>query len=468
MSASQSDAAVATQVPVLPTLGSLSLAILLSALGTSIANVALPTLQSAFDVPFRNVQWVAIAYLLAMTATVVGAGRIGDIFGRRRTLLSGIAVYVAGSALCASATGFWVLVGARAVQGIGAAAMMAMAMALAGDAVPKARTGSAMGLLGTMSAIGTALGPSLGGFLIAAAGWRTVFAVGVPFAFFAFLLVLYALPADRRQAQRPAKDFDTIGAILLAGTLALYALSMTAADGFGIELFAAAIVAAGLFIAAERRAAPPLVDPSIFRAPGIAAGFVANVFVATIMMATLVVGPFHLSRSLELDALQVGMVMSVGPAISIACGVPAGRLVDRLGHRAISAIGLVAMSIGAFVLAAMPAAFGAAGYLAGIAVLTPGYQLFQAANNTAVLKGVAADRRGVVSGLLALSRNLGLVTGASLMGTIYALSAAQLGAGLSAADASVAGTRVVFLVAGVLGVVALVAVRSGRVTSGRP
>ena len=142
-------------------LAGLSLAILLSSLGTSIANVALPTLAQHFSAPFPHVQWVVLAYLLASTVLIAGIGRLGDLFGRRRLLLAGLAIFSAASLLAGLSPSLPFLIAVRAVQGAGAAAMMALAMAFVSETVPKERIGSTMGLLGTMSAVGTALGPSL-------------------------------------------------------------------------------------------------------------------------------------------------------------------------------------------------------------------------------------------------------------------------------------------------------------------
>ena len=187
-------------------LAGLSLSMLLSSLGTSIANVGLPTLAQAFNASFQDVQWVVLAYLLAITTLIVSVGRLGDIIGRRRLLLAGIVLFTVASLLCGAAPTLWLLIAARAAQGLGAAIMMALTMAFVGETVPKARTGSAMGLLGTMSAIGTALGPSLGGVLIAALGWRAIFLVNVPLGLLAFLLAYRHLPVDRRvpTTDRPA------------------------------------------------------------------------------------------------------------------------------------------------------------------------------------------------------------------------------------------------------------------------
>jgi MFS family permease len=148
----------------------LALCALLPALGTSIANVALPTFTEAFGASFQQVQWVVLAYLLANTTLVVGAGRLGDLAGRRRLLLAGLLLFTAASALCGVAPSLGLLIAARAVQGVGAAVLMALSVAMVGEVVPKARAGRTMGLLGAASAVGTALGPTLGGLLIAGLG----------------------------------------------------------------------------------------------------------------------------------------------------------------------------------------------------------------------------------------------------------------------------------------------------------
>src|SRR5262245_7701244 len=212
-------------------LASLSLSMLLSSLGTSIANVGLPTLAEAFSASFQEVQWIVLAYLLAITTLIVSVGRLGDIIGRRRLLLAGIVLFTVASVLCGVAPALWLLIAARAAQGLGAAIMMALTMAFVGETVPKARTGSAMGLLGTMSAIGTALGPSLGGVLIAGLGWRAIFLINAPLGILTFLLAYRALPVDRRGAMTDWIGFDRLGMLLLALTLAAYALAMTMGRG---------------------------------------------------------------------------------------------------------------------------------------------------------------------------------------------------------------------------------------------
>ena len=215
---------------------SLSLSMLLSSLGTSIANVGLPVLAETFNASFRHVQWIVLAYLLAITSLIVGLGRIGDVIGRRRFMLAGIFIFTAASVLCSMASSVSFLIAARAVQGSGAAIMMALTLALVREAVPKEKTGSAMGVLGTMSAIGTALGPTLGGLLIAGFGWRSIFLINLPLGLLALVLAYFHLPTDRQTPTVKHKHFDMAGMLLLALTLAAYALAMTIRDNshFGL------------------------------------------------------------------------------------------------------------------------------------------------------------------------------------------------------------------------------------------
>ena len=404
-------------------LASLCLAMLMPSLDTSIANASLPALAHALGASFAQVQWVVLAYLLAITALIVGAGRLGDLFGRGRLLAAGLAVFTAASLLCGLAPTLATLVAARALQGLGAAAMLALTVALVGETLPKERTGSAMGLLGTMSAIGTTLGPSLGGALTAGLGWRAIFLVNVPIGLVTLWLARRHLPMARPATGAARPRLDIAGTALLAGTLVAYAFAMTVGRGHALALLAVALAGALAFVAVESRAAAPLVRLALFRDPARSAGLAATALVATVIATTLVVGPFYLAGALGLPAALVGLVLSCGPMVAAFTGAPAGRLVDRVGASRTALAGLAAMAGGALLLALLPTALGLAGWLAGIAVLTVGYASFQAANNTALMQGADATQRGLVSGLLSLARNLGLITGVAAMGAVFAAAA---------------------------------------------
>jgi len=390
----------------------LALSMGLASLGTSIANIALPALAGAFAAPFSEVQTVVIAYLAALTVSVLIAGRLGDRFGLKPMLVAGLALFAVASLFCAVAPTLWLLIAARVFQGIGAAFLMTLAMALMRQTASEARVGRAMGLLGTISALGTALGPSLGGLLIPLAGWRGVFWVQVPLAVLALIMAVALLPAT----------------------------------------------------AAGRRKASA--GPRFALNRSLAANLLVNMLVAAVMMTTLVVGPFYLGIGLGLTATKVGFVMAVGPVISIVSGVPSGRLVDAWGVGRVLAIGLVLLAAGAFLLAFLPNLIGVAGYVLAIIVLTPGYQLFQAANNTAALADVPKEMRGTVSGSLNLSRNIGLIAGASLMGAVFAFGVGTGELTSATAAAVAAGMRLTFLLAGGLMLIAIRIALAGRNAAG--
>lgn len=457
-------AAVAQQTPsVKGALASLSLAMLLSSLGTSIANVGLPFLAQSFSASFQQVQWVVIAYLLAITTLIVSVGRLGDLIGRRRLLLSGIALFTLASALCGLASSLGLLIAARALQGLGAAVMMALTLAFVGETVAKGKTGGAMGLLGTMSAIGTAMGPALGGVLIGGFGWRSIFLISVPLGLLTWLLAQRYLPADR-QVQTARVGFDSLGTLLLTLTLAAYALAMTLGRGhFGlpnIALLLAACLGLGLFVRVEARVAAPLVRLAMFRDSRLSGSLAMSLLVTTVMMTTLVVGPFYLSQTLQLTAVEIGLVLSVGPLVAALTGMPAGRIVDRFGAPGMTLAGLLGMALGCFMLSLVPERFGIGGYIAPMVLVTLGYAVFQTANNTAVMLDVQPDQRGVVSGLLNLSRNLGLVTGASALGAVFALASASVDIATAQPQAIASGMRMTFLVAlGLIVVACLIAWR---------
>ncbi|MDQ3905671.1 MAG: MFS transporter, partial [Actinomycetota bacterium] len=238
------------------------------------------------------------------------------------------------------------------------------------------------------------------------------------------------------------------------------ALAMTIGRGrfgpFDIALLLAAIAGLGLFVLAEANAASPLIRLAMLRDPVLRAGLAMSALVSTVMMATLVVGPFYLARALGLGAAGVGLVMSVGPVVVALTGVPAGRIVDRLGAGRMSVLGLMAMVAGSMMLSLLPATFGVPGYIVPIVVITLGYAVFQTANNTAVMKDVRPDQRGVISGMLNLSRNLGLITGASVMGAVFALASGTSDMAAARPEDVATGMQTTFAVAATLIIIALV------------
>lgn len=439
----------------------LSLAILLSQLGTNIINVALPQLVTEFGTSFGAIQWVVVSYLLVVTALIVGVGRFGDQLGKKRLYLWGLVIFMVASAICALSANLPVLIAGRALQGVGGAVLMALSFAFVGEVFPKNRTGFAMGVLSTMVSFGIALGPSLGAFLLGLFGWQSMFWVNIPLSIVAYLLVQFYLPAsvDVPKQTSSLRNFDWTGTVLLAATLAAYSLAMTFSGtrGFGDEWVLGLEVAAAIgfiwFIWVQLSTPAPLLKLSMFRNALLSTSMIMSVLVYAVMMATLILGPFFLKLALELDMRTVGMVMTVGPLIAAFMGVPAGTIADKIGARLTMVIGLALFAIGSLIMSWVSVAGGIPVYLVAIAFISVGLAFFQTPNNTAVMMDAEPQQRGLVSGLLALARNLGLITGASLMGAIYAHSA---GDAASATPQTVAaGMQSAFTVAAFMAVIAL-------------
>ncbi len=418
-----------------PALAALCLAMLMPSLDTSIANASLPVLAHALGASFAQVQWVVLAYLLTITALIVGAGRLGDLLGRGRLLVAGIALFTAASLLCGLAPTLATLAAARVLQGLGAAAMLALTVALVGETMPRERTGAAMGL-----------------------GWRAIFLVNVPIGLLNLWLARRHLPMARPAAAGTGPRFDIPGTVLLAGTLAAYAIATTVGRGHALAWMAIALAGGLAFVAVEARAAAPLVRLSMFRDAALCAGLATTALVATVIATTLVVGPFYLSRALALPAGILGVVLSCGPMVSALAGAPAGRVVDRVGASRVAVSGLAAMVAGTLLLALLPSGLGVAGWLAGIVVTTVGYASFQAANNTALMHGAAAAQRGLVSGLLSLARNLGLVTGVAALGAVFAAASSSADVASAGGAAVARGMHITFAVdAGLMGIALAIA-----------
>lgn len=391
----------------------LLLSMLLASLGTSIANVGLPALSDAFDAPFPKVKLVVVAYLVSLTATVLVAGRLGDRFGLKPMLLLGLGIFTTSAMLCGMAGTLPQLIAARGAQGIGAAFLMTLSLAMARQIAPPDRVGQAMGLIASASALGTALGPALGGFLMAGFGWHALFLAQAPGGLLAALLAAALLPAATSSAKTPRPSFW------------------------------------------------------IMRNGSQMVGLVLNLTVSAVMMATLVVGPFLLTGPLGLTATAVGMAMAVGPIISTFAGLPSGRFVDRWGPRAAVSLGLLMLATGALGFALLPERMGLTGYILTVAILTPGYQLFQSGNTTATLALAAPEARGTISGLLGLSRNLGLVLGAWGLGAVFSATAGTTELGFAEREGVLRGTRDVFLVAAIAMSGALVLWRRASRTPGQ-
>jgi len=266
------------------------------------------------------------------------------------------------------------------------------------------------------------------------------------------------VPLDQAPVKQSESGFDYAGSVLLGLSLATYAMAMTSGRG-GFEWQSVAlllIAGVGLivFFHWQSRSTTPLIQVSLLRDQSLRRGLAMSALVTTVVMSSLVIGPFYLSAALNLASSQIGLVMSFGPLVASLTGLPAGRLVDRFGSVNMCITGLMLMLLGCIAFVALASYLSVLAYLFALSLITAGYALFQAANNTAIMQTSGAGQRGMLN----LARNLGLITGASLMGNIFAISSAIEVS--SAAPSSVAklttGLQITFMVGMGLIVLALV------------
>jgi hypothetical protein len=292
--------------------------------------------------------------------------------------------------------------------------------------------------------------------LIATLGWPSVFAF-LGSAGAAALVMAFALLPEDAPRSKPNPSFDVAGTAILVVALAAFSLATTLTPATLVNLLLAGVSAIGLagFVLIERVVSAPLVHLHLLTHRRIGTGLVCLGLVSAIMMTTLVVGPFYLAGGLGLGPAETGLIMTIGPAVAALTGLPAGRLVDRHGPAIPTVIGLTGVLLGAALMTGLPNAFGVGGYSASLVLIAAGYALFQAANNTAAMASAGQAQRGVTSALLALARNLGLVTGASAMGALFALGSSGLPMlGLPPGGGS--GLQLAFIAATILAGLALI------------
>ncbi|MDP5208546.1 MFS transporter [Microbulbifer sp. 2205BS26-8] len=445
-------------------LTALCLATLLNALAVSSVNIALPELVASLGTTYGRAQWIIIAFVMLLTATLAIAGQASDRIGRKNIFVHGMAIFTLSTLLCAISTHIWMLVFFRALQGIGAAMFVAVSMAIASDTFSKSRVGMAVGLLGSVSAVGTGMGPILGGFLLEVANWQAVFLVKVPLGIAIYGLAKRYLPAD--SGVKPGKTTmglcNILSIISIFSAIFFYTLSIKPLnDSYG-AVNILAIVISGLSLVALLFAKRRLSRKTSSPCPRLGShelytNLASNGLVGASVMSSLVVGPFYLTLALGLNFSQAGLVMSVGSFAVAICSNIAGRLVDRFKSRGVVLMGLGFLALGALGMTRLDASEGVLGYLACSIAMAIGYGTYLSSNNTFTMNSAAEEVRGSVSGLLNLSRNLGLLTGASLMSVVFA-GASQLSYMHTAdTDLVVAGLHKVYGLTLLLLVTALIA-----------
>jgi EmrB/QacA subfamily drug resistance transporter len=391
----------------------------MATLDGSIVNVALPTLARDLRASFEGVEWIVAGYLLVISAVLLTAGRLGDLLGHRRVYSGGLLLFTIGSGLCGMADTLGALVAARALQALGAAAMMAMGPAIVTALFAPERRGRALGAISSVVALGLTLGPPLGGFIVQQLSWRWIFLPNLPIGLAGALWAMRVLPASR-PSHPPGLDWR--GALLLAGALGSGVGAIQESSEAGpraAALGAAALLFGALLLRHVRRAPAPVIDPALFRSRAFTAGLVAGLFSYAALFASTVLTPFFLANVKGLSAAGLGAMLTAIPlALSVTSPV-AGWLSDRFGPRALCPAGAAVLAAGLAGLALAGPGDGLASIAARLALCGAGMGLFQPPNNSAVMGALPRELLGSGGGLLATSRNVGMVAGIALSSALF-------------------------------------------------
>ena len=411
----------------------------MSALDGSVVNTLLPVLSHALQTSIAGIEWVTTVYLLVISGLLLSVGRAGDLYGHKRLFVAGFALFVVGSALCGVASSARVLVAMRVIQAVGAAMLMATSPAILTRSFPARQRGRALGAQGTFTYLGLTVGPSFGGWLAQVFGWRSVFYINVPVGIAAIALAMRSI-ADDHVAQAEER-FDFLGASLFTAGLVALMIALNQGHAWGwVSARTVAALTGGLallflFLRVERTRAAPMLDLSLFGSRTFSASAASALLNYACVYAVTFVLPFLLIQGRGLGTAQAGLVLTAQPIVMAVVAPISGTLSDRIGSRGLATVGMLLLAAGLVALALLTA-HGSLRALAGaLALVGLGVGIFVSPNNSALMGAAPPFRQGVASGVLATSRNVGMVLGVGFAGAIFttvAARAASPGSGLVA------------------------------------
>jgi EmrB/QacA subfamily drug resistance transporter len=396
--------------------------IFMATLDGSIVNVALPTLTEYFKTDITTIEWVIMAYLLTITSLLLSLGRLSDMFGRKPIFAGGLALFTAGSGLCAISATEGQLIFYRIIQGIGAAMLMATGVAIITHAFPPKERGKAMGLIGTVVSIGSMAGPITGGFLIENVGWQSIFYINIPIGVFGTLMALRVLHKDETN---PGQTFDVSGALTLFMSLILLLLALSQGQdsgwesGYIISLFILSAVLFIVFIYVETKARHPMMELRHFKNRPFAAANISSMISFVAMFNVILMMPFFLQNELGYSPEEVGIVFLAVPLVMSVVSPVSGWLSDRANSYILSSIGVGIASISILALSFLSKSSGFIDVTSRLALLGLGLGLFQAPNNSIIMGSLPKEQIGIAAGTLGTTRNMGMVIGIAVSGAIF-------------------------------------------------
>jgi EmrB/QacA subfamily drug resistance transporter len=405
--------------------------IFMSTLDSSIVNIALPYIMQDLKTDLQTIQWVVIIYLIVVSSLLLSFGRLSDIKGRKTIYINGFTIFVAGSILCGVSQDAETLICARALQGCGAAMLMACSPAMIIDTFPMQERGKALGMIGAVVAAGLTTGPAIGGILLEYLSWQYIFYINIPIGLGAAISAAFILKGGYVD-KGSNEPMDKTGSMLIVIMVSSLIIFMTQLPKWGLTsifsfLFAGiSILATVGFVINEKNNEFPLFDMKLLKVKL----FIFPVISSTILFASLFViifmMPFFLTYPCGFSAYKTGLIM-MAPFIFLLCFSPAaGMMYDKFGSRNLCMAGMSILLLSLLSLMTIQPAMSIASILWRVVLAGLGTALYISPNNTAIMSNVPMQRRGTASGTVATARNLGMVIGVALAGLIFSISFSTL------------------------------------------
>lgn len=393
-------------------------------LDASIVNMSLPAISQAFGTTLSGqIEWVIIAYLMVIAGILLTVGWLSDRIGRKPIWIAGLVIFTLGSLSCGAAPSLPLLIAARGVQGLGGAFLMALGPAILSDSFPIQERGRVSGWNALMVALGVSSGPILGGIITQFFTWRWIFYVNVPLGGLGLLLA-WRLSTTRKP--RAQGRLDLLGACLLAVGLVPLTMALSFGQQWGwnsprvIGAIGTSILALSGLVLVERRAISPLIDFSLLRNMIFLSANISLLLSFLALFSVNVLLPFYLEELRGFSLEQAGFLLTPLP-VTLAMVAPlAGRLSDRIGTRWLAAGGLAIACIGLILLCQLTAQSSMWAIIWRLVVIGVGQALFQAPNNSALLKSAPLTQQGSAAGFMATSRIVGQSVSVALAGAIFA------------------------------------------------
>jgi EmrB/QacA subfamily drug resistance transporter len=403
-------------------LAAVCIALFMALLDGSIVNVAIPNIAKGLNADFSDIEWVLNAYTLVFASLLVTFGRLGDMFGRKRYFIVGLATFGIGSLLCGLSSSVEMLIASRVVQATGAAFMMPATLSLTAVNFPAEQRGMAMGIWGAVTGIATAVGPSLGGWITEAAAWNYIFFINVPIVILAIPFALWAIPESRDE--RP-HTVDWVGALLSILMLGSFSFALIEGPSLGwndalvMGLLVAAVGLFGIFLWWERRAAEPIMDLKLFRDPAFSAGNASGAILMFGMMGMFFMLPIYMQINLGYDAIKTGFALTPMSAAILVSAPLSGRLSDRIGSRWLVFAGMLTAAGAVMWLSFLPYGGGWQFLVGPLVVAGVGMGLVMAPMTSAVMAVAPKGEEGAASGVLSTMRQVGGLFGIAVLGALF-------------------------------------------------